>query len=267
MLHEPLVDFLRSARRILVFTGAGISTHSGIPDYRGAKGIWKERKPVDYQDFMNSEKARTTYWKFYAHDWEQYHNAKPNLIHQAIVDLELAQKLECVVTQNIDGLHLLAGTSPRKLIELHGTARSVECQTCHEWSSPDPYIEYFLQNRVCPRCKCGGFLKPATISFGQNLKEEDLLLAGQHALSCDLVLSIGSTLSVYPAQSIPLLAAERGTPYIIINKGPTDHDSHSRLTLRLEGDALEIFHPAVQKSLEKIKSCGVSCRDAWEEDR
>ncbi|NUM36962.1 MAG: hypothetical protein HUU50_20660 [Candidatus Brocadiae bacterium] len=267
MPYTQLVEFLRSAKKILIFTGAGISTPSGIPDYRSNKGRWKERKPIEYHDFMTSEKARIEFWEMFASDWKEYHKAKPNSIHQAIVDLEAAQKLECVVTQNIDGLHLLAGTSPGKLIELHGTIRSVECQTCQEWSNPEPHIEYFMQNKTCPQCKCGGYLKHATISFGQCLKEEDLFLAGQHSLSCDLVISMGSSLCVYPAQSIPLLAAERGVPYIIINQGPTEHDHHSKLTLRIEGDALEIFPPAVQKSLEKLKNLGVSFRNSWEEDR
>jgi len=152
-----------------------------------------------------------------------------------------------VVTQNIDGLHALAGT--KSLIELHGTNALVECQTCLRRGDPEPHYEFFRVHRKPPRCHCGGFLKPATISFGQNLNTADLQQATAVARSFDLAVALGSTLSVYPAASFPLLAAQRGVPYIIINRGPTDHDHEPSVSLRLDGSLVEIFPPAVKAAL------------------
>lgn len=251
MVHQALLDFLRSAKKILVFTGAGISTPSGIPDYRGPQGVWKKSKPIYYQEFMSSEETRVRYWEEKIKTWEEYRKVKPNPIHYCLVDLDIAKKLQCVITQNVDGLHLIAGLQKSKLIELHGSARLVECQSCNERSNLEVAIEAFQKNRACPRCACGGLLKPAIIDFGQNLQKENLFQAGQHALLADLVIALGSTLSVEPAASIPLLAVAKGTPYIIINQGPTEHDHHKGLSLRIEGNILGIFPSAIQQSLEK----------------
>jgi NAD-dependent deacetylase len=163
-----------------------------------------------------------------------------------VAALEQAGRLELCVTQNIDGLHLVAGTSRGKLVELHGTDRAIECQGCHARSEPAPAYEAFGRARVPPRCaSCGGLLKPATISFGQSLDEEELGRAVAGAEAADLVLALGSTLSVTPASTIPLIAAERGAPYVIINRGETAHDGHPAVALRLEGDVAEILAPAV----------------------
>jgi len=241
-----LVSYLQKAQHILLFTGAGISTASGIPDYRGPQGVWKRRQPVYYQEFMRSEAARIDYWDFKLETWALYKEARPNAVHHAVSQLERAGKIELVVTQNIDGLHLATGTSPEKLVELHGTDRAVECQTCHERSDPAPHFESFARTRKPPTCPtCGGHLKPATISFGQQLREEDLERATKGAAAADLAIALGSTLSVTPAADIPLLAAERGVPYVVINRGPTEHDLHPALMLRLEGDVAEIFPGAV----------------------
>jgi NAD-dependent deacetylase len=153
------------------------------------------------------------------------------------------------VTQNVDGLHRRAGTSPNLLVELHGTDLIVECQTCHATSDPVPHFARFEMTRRPPYCACGGVLKSATISFGQPLRPADLERAAAAAVKADLVLALGSTLSVYPAASIPLLAAERGTPYIIINRGVSEHDDHPSVTLRLEGNVTEIVPPAVEAAL------------------
>lgn len=244
-----LVDLLRNGRRILIFTGAGISTESGIPDFRGPGGVWTRRKPVYYHDFMRSEEARIEHWDYKLEGWRAFRDAKPNPTHQAIVSLERAGKVEAVVTQNIDGLHEMAGTSPAKLVELHGTNRKIECQSCGKLSEPEPHFERFRKTRRPPVCDCGGFLKPATISFGQQLRNEDLERAQDAAVNADLVVALGSTLSVYPAADIPLLAARRGAPYVIINRGPTEHDGFEEVTLRLDGDASRIFAPAVADAL------------------
>jgi NAD-dependent deacetylase len=243
---EQLAGYLRNSRNAFIFTGAGISTGSGIPDFRGPQGVWTRRQPVYFQDFMTSEAARIEHWDFKLEGWDGYRDAKPNAIHHAIVALEDAGKLLAVVTQNIDGLHALAGTSPDRLVELHGTNLLVECQRCKWRDDPEPHFEFFRVNRKPPLCECGGFLKPATISFGQNLDPQTLARAEEAASRADLVVALGSTLSVYPAASFPLLAAQRGVPYVIINRGATDHDHESCVSLRMEADVAEIFPAAVE---------------------
>ncbi len=247
----PLADLLAGAGRILVFTGAGISTSSGIPDYRGPDGVWKTRRPTSYQDFLASEAARVEYWDFKLESWERIRDAEPNAAHRAVVDLERAEKLLLAVTQNVDGLHAKAGTSPERLVEIHGTDRAVACLSCGARSDPEPHFEAFRRTRRPPRCSCGGLLKPATVSFGQNLAEEDLARAFAAAEEADLVVSLGSTLAVQPAASIPLAAARRGVPYAIVNRGVTDHDLLPFVTLRIDGDVTEVFPRAVARALAR----------------
>jgi NAD-dependent deacetylase len=249
-LRTPLQLYLREAQRILIFTGAGISTGSGIPDFRGPQGVWTRRQPVYYQDFMTSEAARIEHWDYKLEAWESFRKAKPNEVHHAIVKLEQAGKIEMVVTQNIDGLHTLAGTSAERLVELHGTNSLVECQSCGWRGDPQPFFDFFREHRATPCCDCGGFLKPATISFGQNLQPNELVRAEGAATSADLVVALGSTLSVYPAASFPLLAARRGAPYVVVNRGRTEHDGLTEVSLRLEGEVTEIFPSAVRTALE-----------------
>jgi NAD-dependent deacetylase len=234
---------------VLIFTGAGISTGSGIPDFRGPQGVWTRRQPVYFQDFMTSAAARIEHWDFKLEGWDGYRTAEPNVVHRAIVALEEAGKVVAVVTQNIDGLHARAGTSADRLIELHGTNLLVECQTCRWRDDPETHFEFFRVHRQAPLCQCGGFLKPATISFGQSLDPLVLERAEKAASMADLVVALGSTLSVYPAASFPLLAAQRGAPYVVINRGPTDHDADPAVSLRIEGDVAEIFPPAVEAAL------------------
>ncbi|MFN2621864.1 MAG: NAD-dependent deacetylase [Chthoniobacterales bacterium] len=247
---SALVDYLRAARRMMIFTGAGISTGSGIPDFRGPQGIWKKRQPVYFQDFLISEAARVEHWDYKLEGWDGFRNAQPNAAHHAIVALEKAGKVLMVVTQNIDGLHALAGTTPERLVELHGTNLLVECVSCKARTDPQAHFDFFREHRRPPVCECGGFLKPATISFGQSLEGETLERAGQAAMKADLVLALGSTLSVYPAASFPLMTAQRGVPYVVINRGATDHDNEPAVSLRIEGDVAEIFPTAVEAALE-----------------
>lgn len=244
-----LSDYLRRARAALIFTGAGISTGSGIPDFRGPQGVWKRRQPVYFGDFMASEAARIEHWDFKLEGHDAFRDARPNAVHEAIVQLERAGKLLAVVTQNIDGLHGAAGTSAARLIELHGTNAEIECQTCRRRSDPAPHFEAFRRTRQPPMCDCGGFLKPATISFGQNLDPLVLARAADAADGADLVVALGSTLSVYPAASFPLKAAARGVPYIVINQGATEHDGLAAVTLRIEEEVGAIFPAAVQAAL------------------
>jgi NAD-dependent deacetylase len=246
---SALIPLLRSARQILVFTGAGVSTASGIPDFRGPQGVWKRRQPVYYDEFMSSEAARIEHWDYKFEGWEGFRNARPNAVHHAIVKLEKAGKLLMVVTQNIDGLHSAAGTSSDRLVELHGTNLFIQCQSCRVRTDPQPHFDYFRKHRKPPVCECGGFLKPATISFGQSLDPNALARAERAAAEADLVVALGSTLSVYPAAGFPLSAAQRGVPYVIVNQGATEHDGMPCVTLRLEGEVSARFPPAVDAAL------------------
>jgi NAD-dependent deacetylase len=248
-MYSKLIALLGGANRIMIFTGAGISTASGIPDFRGPDGVWARRKPVSYQDFMTMESARIEYWDYKYEGWDVMSKARPNTVHQAIVKLEKAEKVINILTQNIDGLHLLAGTDPERLIELHGTNLLVKCQSCGQINDAKPFIDDFRIHRNCPCCPCGGFLKIATISFGQNLEARSLERARDATYKADLVVALGTTLSVTPAASFPLMAAQRGIPYIIVNRGPTEHDNKPCVSLRIEGEVTEIFPPAVDAVL------------------
>jgi NAD-dependent deacetylase len=249
MPEIDLAEYLRASRRILIFTGAGISTGSGIPDFRGPQGVWTRRRPVYYADFMISDAARIEHWDYKLEAWDAFREAQPNAVHQAIVRLEEAGKLRLVVTQNIDGLHSLAGTTPERLVELHGTNSLVECQSCKRRDDPQPHFDFFRAQRTPPLCACGGFLKPATISFGQSLEANELERARQGAMEADLVVALGSTLSVYPAAAFPLMIAQRGVPYVIVNRGATQHDNEPCVSLRIEGEVSEIFPAAVATAL------------------
>ena len=246
---NPLAEYLRRSHRMLIFTGAGISTPSGIPDFRGPGGVWTKRTPVYYHDFMNSEAARIEHWDYKLEAWRAFRTARPNVVHDSIVRLERAGKVLALLTQNIDGLHSLAGSLSEHLIELHGTNALVECQTCLWRGDPEPHYVFFQKHRQPPLCRCGGFLKPATISFGQNLDPETMERAAAAAKGADLVVALGSTLSVYPAASFPLMAAQLGAPYVIINRGPTDHDHDQSVSLRLDGELAKILPDAVDEAL------------------
>jgi NAD-dependent deacetylase len=239
---EELAEFVRASHCVLVFTGAGISTGSGIPDYRGPQGVWKTKQPVSFDEFMRSEDARIRHWQMKLESHEMFKNAKPNAAHLAIAELERLGFLDTLVTQNIDGLHIDAGSSPHRTIEIHGTSRKVECMRCHTLTEPEPWMEAFRASGRPPICDCGGHLKSATISFGQAMPEEKLARAFDAAEHSDLVIAVGTTLEVQPAASIPLVALRQGARYAIINRGPTGQDEIA--TIRIEGDAVEVL-PAV----------------------
>jgi NAD-dependent deacetylase len=242
---DRFVELLSKSKRVLVFTGAGISTASGIPDFRGPQGVWTKRQPVYYDDFLASEEARIEHWDYKLEGWEGFKNAKPNPAHLALVRLEKLGKLELLVTQNIDGLHQAAGHSKEKVVELHGTNLEVECLSCGARSDPEPAFAYFRKEKKCPRCSCGGLLKTATVSFGQPMPQEPLRRAYEAAKRADLVVSIGSTLSVQPAASVPLRAVQRYVPYVIVNRGATEQDGLA--TLRFEADAAELLPKVIGK--------------------
>jgi NAD-dependent deacetylase len=247
-----LANLIAHSTEILVVTGAGVSTASGIPDYRGPNGVWRTQRPVEFSEFLSSEDRRIDYWDQKVASADVIELAIPGSVHRACTDLEASGRLLAVVTQNVDGLHTDAGTSPPLLIEVHGTTREASCLSCGERVPIREAIDEFVSTRVPPRCaSCGGLLKPATISFGQQLDPLTIARASQAAERCDLVIALGTTLSVRPASEIPLRAASRGAPYVIVNRGITDHDHHPQVTLRIEGDVSLIFPQAVSDALER----------------
>lgn len=245
---EEVSALLERSSRILCFTGAGISTPSRIPDYRGPNGVWRSRQPVYYEAFIASEEARVEYWSYKLDGQAAFRDAVPNAAHEALVGLERAGKLLLLVTQNIDGLHRRAGTSGARLVELHGTNSEAVCIGCDRRVEMAACLDAFERERQSPRCAaCGDLLKPAVVMFGQALDAEALRAAFTAARSADLVLSLGSSLTVTPAADIPLAAARHGTPYVIVNQGATPHDSVA--TLKIDGDVAEVLPRALQRAM------------------
>lgn len=245
-----LAGLVFEASNVLLVTGAGISTESGIPDYRGPKGVWNTQRPVEFQDFVRSHEKRVQSWDQKLVGSEFVNAAAPGGVHRAAVELEEDGRLGMIVTQNIDGLHTLAGTSPGKVIEIHGTALFASCLDCSERSPINPHLEAFAETREPPLCdECGGLLKQATISFGQQLDPFSVQGALDAAEACDLVIALGTSLSVYPAAELPLHAARRGVPYAIVNQGRTEHDQSLLVTLRIDGEVGPVFSEAVALAL------------------
>lgn len=249
---DELASRVAEARFVLVFTGAGISTGSGIPDFRGPQGLWKRWQPVYYDEFLASAAARKRHWDFKLEGWRQFRSAQPNPAHRALVRLERLGRLHCLVTQNIDGLHQLAGSSEERVIELHGTNRLVECVECGRRYDPEPIFVTYARTREVPLCTaCGGFLKPATVMFGQPMPEEAMRRAFDAAARADLVMAVGSSLEVHPAASVPLAARRQGAFYAILNLGPTAQDESC--DLRLEGDVVVLLPRLAERVAARLR--------------
>ncbi|MHC4180024.1 MAG: SIR2 family NAD-dependent protein deacylase [Planctomycetota bacterium] len=228
---RQVAGWLREARRGVAFTGAGISTESGIPDFRSPGGIWSRSQPVLYEDFLSSAEARHEYWRQKSHSHADFAAAEPNDGHRALARWEARGWLKGLITQNIDGLHQAAGS--RNVLELHGTAREIACLSCRARFDPAPLVQQFLETEVVPECpECGGLLKHATISFGQSLPADVLQEAIGWSRQCDLFLAMGSSLVVEPAASLPRLAGSSGAHLVIINREPTDQDDRADVVLR-----------------------------------
>ncbi len=226
---------LRSSSRGAAFTGAGISTESGIPDFRGPGGIWTKYRPIDFREFLASEDARREYWqrKFATHD--AVAQAKPNEGHRAIAELVKRGELSAVITQNIDGLHQASGVPTDRTIELHGNTTYAHCLDCDENYDLEPIRRAFLGQGSLPVCElCGGLVKTATVSFGQKMPETAMQRAFEETLACDLFLAIGSSLTVYPAAGFPALAKENGAKLVIINRERTGLDDLADLVIQAE---------------------------------
>lgn len=232
---DDVVRLVRSADNVVVLTGAGISTESGIPDFRGPQGVWtkdpKAERLSTLQAYMEDPELRVRAWRLRLEHpaWA----ATPNAGHRALAELERKGKLDTLVTQNIDGLHQKAGTSPERLVEIHGTLREVMCMSCDERAPMEAALARVRAGEADPPCRtCGGILKSATISFGQPLNERDMERARAAAAACDLFLAIGTSLSVYPVAYLPSVAAGAGAEVVVMNAEPTRYDSSADVIVR-----------------------------------
>ena len=234
-----LAEELAKGKKNVVFTGAGISTESGISDYRSKGGLWDRFKPIYFDEFMSSEKARMEYWRRKCELYEQLDNAAPNAAHNALTELNQKGFLDLVITQNIDGLHQKAGLPDDKVIELHGNTTRVRCMSCDAVVPLDETLDRIKNGEKAPNCTCGGYLKPDTISFGQSLRKNDLNRAMAASQNCDVLLAIGSTMIVYPASMMPDIAKKKGSFLAIVNLSETPYDSICDLLIKgRAGDVL-----------------------------
>jgi len=230
-----LQEMITASRKMVVFTGAGISTESGIPDFRSPGGIWDQYQPINFQDFMASEEMRRESWRRKFASDAVIQKATPNPGHLAISKFHQAGKLSSVITQNIDGLHEMSGIPGDRIIELHGNTTYAACLACRKRFELDAVAKIFNRDETLPECDaCGGIVKTATISFGQAMPVAEMERAGQETLDCDLFIAIGSSLVVYPAAGFPEIAKQNGAPLIILNREPTALDSIADLVINGE---------------------------------
>ncbi len=245
-------DMIVRARSVVVFTGAGISTESGIPDFRSPGGIWTKFDPEDFtiQKFLSSPETRRKQWNILL-EGGLITDAEPNRAHRAVAELEKMGKLTCVVTQNIDNLHQKAGNSPDKVYELHGNMRYLRCIDCDVRYPVGEIVERYRSKDDVPDCElCHGILKPDVVFFGEMLPQATLQNATFHATRCDLIIVIGSSLVVYPAASIPLYAKESGAKLVIINNTPTPCDGIADIIINHSaGEVMEKLMEEVKKGL------------------
>lgn len=244
---ERLAQLIVESKKSIVFTGAGISTESGIPDFRSPGGIWSRYDPENFtiQKFLSSPVARKTIWKMSA-EGGLLTEAEPNLAHYAIAEFYQLGKLDCVITQNIDNLHQKAGVPEDKVFELHGNTRWVVCLNCHRHFPMPEVLQKISEGIEVPDCPdCQGILKPNAVFFGEALPQETLQEAIRRAQNCDLFIVIGSTLIVYPAAYIPTYARETGARLAIVNLTPTPFDHYAEVVIR--GKAGEIMPKVMER--------------------
>ena len=232
---KALRDLLSKSNRVVIFTGAGISTESGIPDFRGPQGLWKTVSPIDFSDFISSEEKRRERWSRQFNSDNEMSRAQPNLGHMAVAKLVAVGKVSHVITQNVDGLHQKSGIPDELIIELHGNSSYAKCLQCEKRFELLPLKTKFLANGTLPICDvCGGIVKTATISFGQPMPIHAMKSADEAALSCDLFIAIGSSLQVFPAASLPKVAKNAGAKLAIINNEATDLDAVCDLVIHAQ---------------------------------
>ena len=225
---EEFAGAIRESREIVVFTGAGISTESGIPDFRSPGGIWSRYRPVSFQEFISSEESRMETWKRRLETYAADKNAKPNIGHYFVQSLNEKGKLIGLITQNVDGLHSQSGLPEDKIVELHGSNRCIRCLECNKSYEPAIIMERLTVNFSSPTCDdCGGILKSATISFGQAMPERAMRQAQEWTEQARVFIVMGSSLQVQPAASFPVIARRNGAILAIINREPTMLDEHA----------------------------------------
>ena len=236
---RQLARLIDAADRIVLFTGAGISTESGIPDFRSPGGIWTKQTPIDFADFMRSDNARRETWRRRFAMEPILRQATPNRGHRAVAELIRSGRASAVITQNIDGLHQDSGIPDDKVIELHGNTTYAHCLDCSTRFEIEALRVDFENDRIVPHCVCGGWVKTATISFGQSMPIDEMRRAEKQTLLADLFIAIGSSLVVYPAAGFPDLAKRNGSALVILNLQQTGLDNAADLVLnRPIGDAL-----------------------------
>jgi NAD-dependent deacetylase len=228
---KEFVGLIDAADRVVVFTGAGISTESGIPDFRSPGGIWTKQSPIDFSDFMRSDAARRETWRRRFAMEPILRQAAPNRGHRAVAELIRSGKATAVITQNIDGLHQDSGIPDDKVIELHGNTTYAHCLECGTRYEIEALRVDFEQDQIVPHCACGGWVKTATVSFGQSMPINEMRRAERETLMADLFIAIGSSLVVYPAAGFPELAKRNGSALAILNLQPTGLDEIADLVL------------------------------------
>jgi len=235
-----LSELIEEAERVVPFTGAGISTESGIPDFRSPGGLWTTTQPIPFGLFMASSELRDEAWRRRFVMDEYFANAKPTRGHLALASLYRRGKAQGVITQNIDNLHQVSGVAPEHVVELHGNTTYATCLECGERYELEWVKSHFdMTEGHAPDCHCGGFIKTATVSFGQAMPEEAMRRAHEWTQDCDLFMAIGSSLVVWPAAGFPLQAKQNGARLVIVNREPTEFDSIADLVIRDDiGDAL-----------------------------
>ena len=244
-----IADQIREGGKNVVFTGAGISTESGIPDYRSQGGIWDKFRPVYFDEFMSARESREEYWRRWLELYKGIQQARPNAGHTAIARLEQMGFLEALITQNVDGLHQESGVADEKIIELHGNTRRVRCMSCRSIVSTEETLKRLQSGDAAPECGCGGYLKPDTISFGQAMPVEAVEKATALSLSSDFFLVVGSTLLVQPAAHMPVYAKQNNAFLAIINLSDTPCDNICDVLIRDKaGDVLQQVVEEVEKS-------------------
>jgi NAD-dependent deacetylase len=232
---DALRGLLRESRRAVVFTGAGISTESGIPDFRSPGGIWSRNQPIDFGEFVASEDMRRESWRRKFATDPTLAAARPNIGHEVISRWVAEGRVSSVITQNVDGLHQAAGVPDDQVIELHGNTTYARCLDCGERYELGPIREAFLDDETLPTCeRCSGIVKTATISFGQPMPVAEMERAGEETAQCDLFIAIGSSLVVYPAAGFPALAKQAGAALVILNREATELDSLADLVINAE---------------------------------
>lgn len=232
---DELGRLLADARRAVVFTGAGISTESGIPDFRSPGGVWSRMKPINFDEFMECEAKRREAWTRTFSGAAGWVGATPNAGHHAVARLVHRGKVTSVITQNVDNLHQDSGVPTSQVIELHGNASYATCLECGLRHELAVLKQSFLGTGEIPACRdCGGIVKSATISFGQAMPQEAMRRAEAATIACDLFLVLGSSLVVYPAAAFPLLARRKGARLVIVNREPTEQDEHADLVIHGE---------------------------------